>query len=98
MASCESASGVLPAWRRRLIGAKAVEQALQGQQLNDQAIRRGQPCTPLTELDANSDLYASEDSASSGSGHTNERRKLHARSQAKWVIVAKQRAHCPVVT
>jgi carbon-monoxide dehydrogenase medium subunit len=58
--SCESASVGITGVASKAYRAAAVEQALQGQQLNDQTIEAA-AAHATDEVDANSDLYASED-------------------------------------
>jgi carbon-monoxide dehydrogenase medium subunit len=58
--SCESASVGITGVASKAYRAAAVEQALQGQPLNDQTIEAA-AAHATDEVDANSDLYASED-------------------------------------
>lgn len=58
--SCESASVGITGVASKAYRAAAVEQALQGQQLNDQTVEAA-AAHATDEVDANSDLYASED-------------------------------------
>jgi carbon-monoxide dehydrogenase medium subunit len=58
--SCESASVGITGVASKAYRAAAVERALQGQQLNDQTIEAA-AAHATDEVDANSDLYASED-------------------------------------